>query len=102
VKTTAAFGVLLLLVIMTGCAGMVFSHKPYKINAGTVVKSSPRTVLTQWPKGRWYYASADGSIAFGDRVDYLCPETVPALHTQFHEAQLTWDKTRKCWMWYSR
>jgi hypothetical protein len=88
-------------VMLTGCAGMVFSHKTYTIkNPGTVTQATPRTVLTTWPKDRWYYTS--DSLAVGDRVDHVCPETVPALHTQFQEVTVSWDKARKCWMWYSQ
>ncbi len=83
----------------TGCAGMVFSHRPYSIkNPGTVVQASPRVVLTEWPKGRRYFAS-DGYIAVGDRVDNVCIETVPAVNTQFEAIRLSWNKTRKCWRW---
>jgi hypothetical protein len=98
-KTAAALACLLL----TGCAGSILSHKPYSLPAGRVVAASPKAVVTEWPRDRWYFCGPDGaSLCVGDDRPNVCPDTVPAKGTSFNRAHVTWDKARKCWKWESQ
>ena len=95
--------VALLCLMLTGCAGMIFSHKPYQLHDGTVVEASPRKVLTEWrPERQFWCGPGNTDLCIGDFVYHLSSETVPVVGTAFHVVDLTWDKQRKCWRWESR
>ena len=91
-----------LILMMAGCAGSIFSHKPYNLPAGRVIEASPKKVLTEWPKDHWYFCGPGNTdLCQGNFVTHVCPETVPPAGTTFARARVTWDKPRKCWQWES-
>lgn len=97
---------LLLGVLMaTGCAGSIFSHKAYTLQAGMVIEASPRRVVTQWPKNNWYWNGSsfgDNYLIVGEMRTRVCPATVPNVGLHFRRANVVWDKAAKCWRWESQ
>jgi hypothetical protein len=88
---------------LTGCAGIIFSHKPYTLHGGTVIEASPRRVVTRFAPGDMYYTvTGEVALVTGDEVYNLCPDTIPAVGDKFKKVRLTWDKPRRCWQWQSR
>jgi len=96
---------LALILMLTGCAGMIFSHKPYSLRAGTVTDASPEQVVTVWPKERWFWGGdffGNAYLIAGDSRTHVCSETVPKVGAKFERVNLTWEKSRKCWRWESQ
>ncbi|HZD93513.1 MAG TPA: hypothetical protein VE133_04615, partial [Candidatus Sulfotelmatobacter sp.] len=91
----------LLCLALTGCAGMIFSHKPYHLTQGKVTMANTHTVILDWPVDRRYWCGQE-TLCLGEFVHHVCPETVPAVGTVVKSVDLTWDKPRKCWLWQSR
>ena len=92
-----------LCLLLTGCAGTILSHKPYSLQGGTVVESSPRRVVTSYSRREAYIAATgEPGLVTGDMVTNVCPETVPAVGVKVKQVRLSWDKPRKCWRWESQ
>jgi hypothetical protein len=106
VAVTTLFSLLALVPALTGCAGSIFSHKPYHLASGKVVEASPKKVTTVWPieERGWCGGtlSGGGGMCLGDSVYNVCPDAVPHVGTKFSRVDLSWDKPRKCWRWEAR
>lgn len=88
---------------LTGCAGSIFSHKPYHLSGGTIIYAMPEKVVLEWPNERRYWCGpGNNDLCMVDWVHHVCPETVPALGSIVNRVDLAWQKSRKCWKWENK